>query len=140
MVLIAPVEAERKLFPDTQLFARYVKLDPIAWAPELYQQESIREETQQTVFHSQRTMLFDVDIIALPTATSRWKVSLPGHPETTFDDLRTGKWPKPTEEEIDARCKAMELARGIRAQLDIRPLTTSTIIRQLREGTMKEHE
>jgi len=140
MVLIAPVEAERKLFPDTQLFARYVKFDPIAWAPELYQRESIREETQQTVFYSQRTILFDVDTIALPTATSRWKVSLPEHPETTFDDLRAGKCPKPTEEEIDARCKAMELARGIRAQLDIRPLTTSTIIRQLREGTIKEHE
>jgi len=140
MVLIAPVEAERKLFPDTQFFARYFKLDPIAWAPELYQRESIREETQQTVFYSQRTMLFDVDIIALPTATSRWKVSLPEHPETTFDDLRAGRWPKPTNDEMDTRRKAIELARGIRAQLDIRPLTTSTIIRQLREGTMKEHE
>jgi len=75
-----------------------------------------------------------------PTAASRWKVILPEHPETTFDDLRAGKWPKPTKEEIDTRRKAMELARGIRAQLDLRPLTTSTIIRQVREGTMKEHE
>ncbi len=138
MAVIAPVETEPKSFPDTQLLARYVKLNPIVWAPGLYQRESSNEETQQTLFTSQRTISFHVDTIVLPTATSRWKVSLPEHPETTFDDLRAGKWPKPTKEEIDTRRNAMELAQGIRAQLDIRPLTTSVIIRQLREGTIEE--
>jgi len=135
MVPIAPVEAEHRLFPDTQLFARYVKLDPTVWAPKLYWRGRSREETEETISNRQRIVSFDIDTIALPTATDRWSVSLPEHPETTFDDLRAGKWPKPTEEEIDARCKAIELARGIRTQLDIKPLTTSIIIRQLREGS-----
>jgi len=70
----------------------------------------------------------------LPTATRRWKVNIPGHPELTFDDLRAGKWPKPTKEEIEARSKALELAEHVHDNLDIRPLTTATMVRQLREG------
>ena len=70
----------------------------------------------------------------LPIATRRWKVNLFGHPELTFDDLRTGKWPELTEEEIETRTKALELAQHVHAKLDIRPLTTATIVRQLREG------
>lgn len=70
----------------------------------------------------------------LPIATRRWKVNLPSHPELTFDDLRAAKWPNPTEGEIEARSKALELAQHVHAKLDIRPLTTATIVRQLREG------
>jgi formiminotetrahydrofolate cyclodeaminase len=51
-----------------------------------------------------------------------------------FDDLRAGKWPKATDEEIKARDKALELAQSVHDKLDIRPLTTATIVRQLREG------
>jgi len=138
MAVIAAVETEPKSFPDTQLLARYVKLDPLAWAPGLYRLESSNGETQQTFFARQRTISFHVDTIVLPTATNRWRVSLPEHPERTFDDLRAGKWPKPTKEEIDTRRNAMQLAQSVRAQLDIRPLTTSAIIRRLREGTIEE--
>ena len=47
--------------------------------------------------------------------------------------IEVGK-PKPTEQELKERRKALELARSVRPKLDIRPLTTSTMIRQLREG------
>jgi len=140
MVPITSVEAEPKLFSDAQLLARYVRLNPIDWALGICQRKSSGQERLETVFSRERTILFDIDTIELPTAASRWGVSLPSHPETTFDDLRAGRWPKPTNDEMDTRRKAMELARGIREQLDIRPLTTSVIIRQLRQGETKEYE
>ena len=39
----------------------------------------------------------------------------------------------PTEEEIKTRSEALELAQYVHDKLDIRPLTTTTIVRQLRE-------
>lgn len=104
-----------------------------AWVPGLYQWQSA-EQMLPTSFNGQQPTPFDINTVDLPTATRRWKVSLLRYPEVTFDDLRAGNWPKPSEQELEARRKALELARDVHEKLDIRPLTTATIIRQLREG------
>ncbi len=122
---------------DSILSSPYLNLSLATWIPGLYEWRSI-ERMLQTTFDGQRPIVFDIDNVELPTATRRWKVSLAGYPEITFDDLRTGNWPKPTEEELEARSKALELAQEVHKELDIRPLTTSTIIRQLREGKVEK--
>lgn len=118
---------------DSVLSSTYITFSLQTWMPQLYQWRSIKPSTP-TTFDGQHPVLFEINTIDLPTATRRWKVNLPGHPEVTFDDLRAGKWPKPTEEEMEARGKALELAQSVHDKLDIRPLTTATIIRQFREG------
>ncbi len=128
-----PVEVKPAVLSDLILSSPYLWLSMTTWIPGLYERQSI-EQTLRTTFDGQRPIVFNIDNVELPTATRRWKVSLPEHPEVTFDDLRAGKWPKPTEQELEARQKALELAREVREKLDIRPLKTSTIIRQLREG------
>lgn len=118
--------------PDRIFSSPYLTVGLQAWMPELYQWRPIGRLTL-TSFDEQQPVLFEIDTIDLPTATRRWKVSSPEYPGITFDDLRTGKWPKPTEEEIEGRSKALELAQCVHDKLDIRPLTTATIVRQLRE-------
>jgi len=122
---------------DSILSSPYLRLSLATWIPGLYEWQSI-EQMMHTTFDGQRPIVFDIDNVELPTATRRWKVSLAGYPEITFDNLRTGNWPKPTEEELEARSIALELAQGVHKELDIRPLTTSTIIRQLREGKVED--
>ena len=119
--------------PDSIFSSPYLTLGLQAWVPELYQWRPIGR-LAATSLDGQQPVMFEIDTIDLPIATRRWKVNLPGHPELTFDDLRAGKWPKPTEEEIEARSNALELAQHVHDKLDIRPLTTATIVRQLREG------
>lgn len=97
-----------------------------------------REEAGGTLFREPSYTEFEVDTIRLPVASERWIVIWAGHPETSFEDLRSGHIPKPTPEELCQRQEAIRSAQEIRAQLDIRPLTTGTIIRQLREGTEEE--
>ena len=134
-----PPSAEVKpaVLSDSILSSPYLSLSPATWVPGLYEWQSI-EQMLHTTFDGQRPIVFNIDNVELPTATRRWKVSLPGYPEVTFDDLRAGKWPKPTEQELAARRKALELARDVHEKLDIRPLSTSTIIRQLREGKVED--
>jgi len=115
------------------LSSAYVALPLQALVPQFYQWRTI-EPLTPTTFNGQPPVSFLVDTMDLPLATQRWKISIPEHPEITFDDLRAGKWPKPTEKELEARGKALELAQGVHDKLDIRPLTTATIICQLREG------
>ncbi|MCL0094555.1 hypothetical protein M1N58_01470 [Dehalococcoidales bacterium] len=136
--LIPPMEVKPTLL-DSILSSPYLSLNLAAWVPGLYRWQSI-EQMLLTTFDGQRPIAFDIDTVELPTATRRWKISLPGYPEVTFDDLQAGKWPKPTEQEIEARHKALELARDVHQKLDIRPLTTSTIIRQLREGKVEDRD
>lgn len=93
------------------------------------------EESEEILFREPSYTEFDVDTIRLPVASERWTVMWPGHPGITFEDLRAGRLPKPTPKELSQRQEAIRLAQEIRAQLDIRPLTTSAIVRQLREGT-----
>lgn len=126
-------EINGSVVSDNILSSTYITLSLQAWMPQLYQWRSI-EESVLTTFDGQQPVLFEINTVDLPTATRRWKVSFPEHPEITFDELRAGKWPKPTEEEIEARGKALELAQSVHGKLDIRPLTTATIVRQLREG------
>lgn len=121
------------MLSDDILSSTYITFGLQAWVPQLCRWRSI-ERSVPTTFDGQQPVLFQVNTIDLPTATKRWKVSLPEHPEITFDNLRAGKWPRPTKEELEARSKALELARGVHDNLDIRPLTTTTIVRQLREG------
>lgn len=118
---------------DSILSSTYITFSLQAWMPQLYRWQSI-ERSVPTTFDGQQPVLFQVDTIDLPLATRRWKLNLPQHPEITFDDLRAGKWPKPTEKELEARGKALELAKDVYDKLDITPLTTATIVRQLREG------
>ena len=118
---------------DSILSSTYITFSLQTWMPQLYRWRSI-EPSVPTTFNGQHPVLFEIDTMDLPTATKRWKVSLPEHPEVTFDDLRAGKWPRPTKEELEARGKALELAADVHDKLDIRPLTTTTIVRQLREG------
>jgi len=131
--LALPEEINIRAVPDSIFSSPYLTLGLQAWMPELYQWRPI-ERLAATSLDGQQPVIFEIDTIDLPTATRRWKVSSPEHPEITFDDLRTGKWPKPTGEELETRSKALELAQHVHDKLDIRPLTTATIVRQLREG------
>lgn len=118
---------------DDNLSSRYLAFPLQTWILELYHWHSI-EPSIRTTFDGQQPVSFQVDTIGLPLATQRWKLNLPQHPEITFDDLRAGKWPRPTKEELEARGKALDLATSVHDKLDIRPLTAATIVRQLREG------
>lgn len=100
--------------------------------------QQAREEVEETLFREPSYTEFEVDTIRLPVASERWTVMWPGHPRITFEDLRAGQLPKPTRKELEQRQEAIRLAQEIRPRLDIRPLTTATIIRQLREGTEEE--
>jgi len=131
--LALPQEINIRAVPDSIFTSPYLKLGLQAWMPELYEWRPIGR-LAATGQDGQQPIMFEIDTIDLPTATRRWKLSSPEHPELKFDDLRAGKWPKPTEEEIEARSKALELAQHVHDKLDIRPLTTATIVRQLREG------
>jgi len=136
--LIPPMEIKPATLSDSVLSSAYLSLGIAAWVPELYQWQPA-EAMLQTTYDGQRPVEFYVDTIELPLATRRWKVSLPRYPEVTFEDLRAGNWPKPTEQELEERRKALELARDVYQKLDIRPLKTSTIIRQIREGKVEDH-
>jgi len=126
-------EINIRTVPDSIFSSPYVTLGLQAWVPELYQWRPV-EWLAATSLDGQQPVVFEIDTIDLPIATRRWKVGSPEHPELTFDDLRAGKWPEPTEEEMKKRGKALELAQLVHDKLDIRPLTTTTIVRQLREG------
>jgi len=126
-------KSDAPVVSDSILSSTYITFSLQAWMPQLYRWRSI-ERSVPTTFDGQQPVLFEINTIDLPTATRRWKINLPEHPQVTFDGLRAGKWPKPTEEELEARSKALELAQGVHDKLDIRPLTTATIVRQLREG------
>ncbi len=136
-MLTPPAEVKPAVLSDSILSSPYVSLSIAAWVPGLYQWQSA-EIMLHTTFDGQQPIAFDTDTIELPMANQRWKISLPGYPEVTFDDLRAGNWPEPTEQELEERRKALELARDVHEKLDIRPLTTSTIIRQLREGKVED--
>lgn len=130
--LLPPRELKPATISDALLFSAHLRLSIAGWVPGLYRWQPV-DTMSGTSFDGQRPIAFDVDSIDLPTATRRWKVTLPGYPDASLDDLRAGNWPKPTEQELEERRKALELAREVRQTLDIRPLKTSTIIRQLRE-------
>jgi len=136
-MLTPAAEVKPAILSDSILSSPYLSFTLATWVPGLYEWQSIGQMLH-TTFDGQRPIVFDIDNVELPTATRRWKVSLSGYPEATFDDLRAGRWPKPTKQEIEARHKALELAKDVHEKLDIRPLTTSTIIRQLREGKVED--
>lgn len=135
--LIPPVEVKPTTISDSVLSSTYLSLSIAAWVPGLYSWQP-SEKLLQTSYDGLQPVEFYIDTVELPTATQRWKVSLPEYPEVTFDDLRAGNWPKPTKRELEERHKALELARDVHEKLDIRPLSTSTIIRQLREGKVED--
>jgi hypothetical protein len=137
--LIPPIEVKPAVLSDSILTSPYLSLSVAAWVPGLYQWQPA-EKMLGTTLDGQQPIAFDIDTIELPVATRRWKVSLPGHPEVTFDDLRAGKWPEPTDQELEKWRKALEIAREVRETLDIRPLTTSIIIRELREGKVEKED
>lgn len=96
-----------------------------------------RQDEGEPVRHPGYTS-FVVSTLALSLASDRWVVKWPGHPEVTFEDLRNGRIPKPTPEELDRRKQAVKEAQEIRSYLNIAPLTTSTLIRQLRDGSDRD--
>lgn len=135
MLAILPSIREQgeRVISESILTSRYIRFTLNTWVPGLTKWEAI-ECTMPTNYNGQQPISTEVDDLDLPTAVRRWKVTMPRHPEITFDDLRAGEYPELTEEEIEARGKAMQAARFARAKLDIRPLTTAVIIRQVREG------
>jgi hypothetical protein len=133
------MEVKPAMLSDSILTSPHLSLSIAAWVPGLYQWQPT-EKMLETTLDGQQPIAFDIDTIELPLATRRWKVSLPGHPEVTFDDLRAGKWPEPTEQELEKCRNALELAHEARQTLDIRPLTTSIIIRELREGKVENED
>ncbi len=136
-MLTPPAEVKPAVLSDSILSSPYLSLSIAAWVPGLYQWQSA-EQMLPTSFDGHQPIPFDINTVELSTATRRWKISLPGYPEVTFDDLRAGNWPEPTKQELEERRKALELARDVHQKLDIRPLTTSTIIHQLREGKVED--
>ena len=127
------IETINRVLPQDIMTSRNIIVNLDAWVPGLFWLHSI-EQDEYTSHDGQLPIAFVVDTIDLPTATSRWKVSMPEYPDVTFDDIRAGKRPKLTKKMLEERSKALEIARSVRDKIDIRPLTTSAILRQLREG------
>jgi len=93
----------------------------------------IRMGIDPALFREPACTQFEIETLELPTASSRWALKWAGHPEVTFDDIRSGKLPGVTEQEKSQRREAIKLAKEIRQELDIRPLTVPALIRSLRE-------
>jgi len=115
------------------LSSGYLRFNIGSWVPKLYEWKAVGQMVN-TSHNRHQPVAFEVDSIDLPTASRRWKLCMPEHPEVTFDDLRAGRWPKLTERELEARQAAVTSALRVHDKLDIRPLKTSTIVRQLRKG------
>lgn len=103
-----------------------------SWIPKLCEWTAV-PQMANTSHNKHQPVKFEIDTMDLPTPTRRWKLSMPEHPEATFDDLRAGRWPELTAEELKDRQAALSAARRLHDKLDIRPLRTSTLIRQLRK-------
>lgn len=69
------------------------------------------------------------------SAADRWILEQHWRPHLTVEDVRAGRLPKPSPRERARRQEAVRMAHEIRSKLNIAPLTTSEIIRCLREGT-----
>ena len=133
---IPPIEVKSETLSDDILLSKYLSLSIASYVSGIYSWQPA-DTTLKTTFNGKQPISFEAHTIDLPTAAQRWSINISGHPEMTFDDLREGNLPEPTDEELEARRKAIELAKGVHEQLDIRPLKTSTIIRMLREGREK---
>lgn len=128
-----PASMQNELLLDDSVFSGLVGFNLTAWMPEFHKWNPVGQQVP-TSCNGLQPISFETDTIELPTAVNRWKLSLAEHPEVTFADVRAGNWPERTETELQERHEAIELAREVRPNLDIRPLKTSTIIRQLRDG------
>ncbi len=105
------------------------------WTPNLV--NWIREGDESRFFREPSYSAFEVLTLDLQLARDRWIVKWPEHPEVSFEDIRLGRLPKIDPKELGVRQNAIKAARETRQKLNIAPLTTSTIIRQLRNGTEK---
>lgn len=121
----AMVDQSAKYFPFTQ------------WTTRLVELIGSSAEEQLTRVKQPGYSSFDVPSLDLQLASDRWVLRWPEHPEITLEDLRARILPEPTKEEIWQRKKAIQEARQLRASLDITPLTTSALIRRLRDGSDK---
>jgi len=136
-LLTSPIEVRSNMLSADILSSKYIGLGISNWVPGLYQWQT-GQGMLSTSFNGQRPVTFEIDTLDLPIADKRWKVSLSGDVRVSFDDLRDGRWPKPAEVELEKRREALQVAKGIRQVLDIRPLKTSTMVRQLREGKVED--
>lgn len=125
-------KVEPPVVSDEILRWRNLRLNFGGWVPGLCRWRPVGQALL-TSFNGQQPVAFSVDDIDLPTAAQRWKVNLSGHPETSFDDLRDGKWPELSREDLETRQQALHLAKAVHDKIDIRPLRTSTIIREIRD-------
>lgn len=132
-------QAEWPTISDAILMSPRLKLRPSTWIPGLTGGQPL-DFAMPTNFNGQVPVSIVVDHLDLPIPARRWKVSIPGHPEITFESLREGNYPELTEEEKEARGRALDEADTVRTELDIRPLTTATIVRQIREGKLDSAE
>lgn len=124
---VAEAEKVRRVYPFS------------TWNADIFEfMHKASEEVEDNYFRKPSRTEFKVATIRLPVASERWSVNWAEHPTVTFEDLRVGRLPKLTQEELRKRQEAIRLAKEIRTKLDIRPLTTPTIVRQLREGIGEE--
>lgn len=122
---------ESPIISDNLLISTSLRFNPSTWITGLPVLLTIKQ-TMPTSINGQQPLTMVVDDLDLPTAARRWKISLPKHPEVTFQNLQEGKLPELTDEEMQERFTALDIAEQVRAELDIRPLTTTVVIRQIR--------
>jgi hypothetical protein len=127
------IERKSTTISDKILSSRHLRFNVTDFVPGLSGNWQASDTSTGTTFDLHRPINFNIDDIKLPLANQRWKIDSPEYSNSTFDDLRVGNWPRPTELELERRHKALNDARKVRQEMDIRPLTTTTIIHLLRE-------
>jgi len=110
------------------------------WTPDIVDWIQVRDESSEEsrFFREPGYSSFEVRTLDLPLATDRWKVKWQAHTTLTFEDLRAGRLPRVSSQELTQRQEAIKAARKVRERLNINPLTTTAIIRRLRYGAEKE--
>lgn len=129
------VVKEGNTISNESLLSPHVWVNPCTWI-----RHGEWQPLQDKLITSQngvQPLSFSVADIDIPLPSKRWMLRTIGDAPITFDDLRSGNMPLPTEEELKRRHQAIESAKEIRGKIDIRPLTTSAILRNLRNGKSK---
>lgn len=130
--LLPMVEVRPEPISGEILELRYLDFKISNWVPSFFQWKHV-DEVKHTTFNGQLPITFEVENIVLPTAASRWKISISEYPGLNFEKLLRGEITK-NKELLERRQKAMEIANEVKGKIDIRPLKTATIIRQIRSG------
>lgn len=61
------------------------------------------------------------------------------YPDLSLEDVKAGRVPEPMAKELKRRQEVLRIAHDIRPKLNISPLTTWAVVRDLRDG-IESHE